>query len=53
MALVIRLPIASLMRGFAKMQGKIHMGFVYANDPSFKTSALMLRVSPVILEVTQ
>lgn len=34
-----------LMRASFRNEGKIHMGFVYANDSSFKTSALMLRAS--------
>jgi len=33
------------MRASFRNEGKIHMGFVYANDSSFKTSALMLRAS--------
>jgi hypothetical protein len=34
-----------LLRASLRNEGKIHMGFVYANDPSFKTSMLMLRAS--------
>ena len=34
-----------LMRASFRNEGKIHMGFVYANDSSFQTSALMLRAS--------
>jgi glycine/D-amino acid oxidase-like deaminating enzyme len=34
-----------LLRASFRNEGKIHMGFVYANDPSFKTSTLMLRAS--------
>jgi hypothetical protein len=33
------------MRASFRNEGKIHMGFVYANDPTFKTSALMMRAS--------
>jgi glycine/D-amino acid oxidase-like deaminating enzyme len=34
-----------LMRASFRNEGKIHMGFVYANDPTFKTSTLMMRAS--------
>lgn len=34
-----------LLRASFRNEGKIHMGFVYANDPSFKTSTLMMRAS--------
>ncbi len=34
-----------LMRASFRNEGKIHMGFVYANDHTFKTSHLMLRAS--------
>lgn len=35
-----------LTRASFRNEGMIHLGFVYANDPSFKTSALMLRAAP-------
>jgi len=34
-----------LLRASLRNEGKIHLGFVYAHDPSFETSALMLRAS--------
>src|SRR5262247_824486 len=34
-----------MTRASLRNEGKIHLGFVYANDASFRTSALMLRSS--------
>jgi glycine/D-amino acid oxidase-like deaminating enzyme len=34
-----------MMRASLRNEGKIHLGFVYANDTSFRTSSLMLRSS--------
>ena len=32
-----------LSRSGLRNEGKIHLGFIYANDPSFRTASLMLR----------
>jgi hypothetical protein len=32
-----------LSRSSLRNEGKIHLGFIYANDPSFRTASLMLR----------
>lgn len=32
-----------MLRSGLRNEGKIHLGFVYANDPSFKTASLMLK----------
>lgn len=34
-----------LQRASLRNEGKIHLGFVYANDPTFRTSALMLEAA--------
>lgn len=34
-----------MLRASLRNEGKIHLGFVYANDASFQTSALMLRAA--------
>lgn len=34
-----------MLRASLRNEGKIHLGFVYANDPSFRTSSLMLRAA--------
>ncbi len=36
---------ALMLRTSLRSEGKIHLGFVYANDSSFQTSALMLRAA--------
>jgi glycine/D-amino acid oxidase-like deaminating enzyme len=32
-----------MLRASLRNEGKIHLGFVYANDPSFRTASLLLR----------
>jgi glycine/D-amino acid oxidase-like deaminating enzyme len=34
-----------MLRTSLRNEGKLHLGFVYANDPSFQTSALLLRAA--------
>lgn len=34
-----------LSRASLRNEGKIHLGFIYANDPSFRTASLMLRTA--------
>lgn len=34
-----------MLRASLRNEGKIHLGFVYANDPSFKTPAMMLQAA--------
>lgn len=34
-----------LLRSGLRNEGKIHLGFIYANDPSFRTASLMLRAA--------
>jgi glycine/D-amino acid oxidase-like deaminating enzyme len=34
---------APLLRAGLRNEGKIHLGFIYVNDPSFDTPRLMLR----------
>jgi hypothetical protein len=46
-----------LLRASLRNEGKIHLGFIYANDKSFKTASLMLRsalnFSPLIEDFLQ
>jgi hypothetical protein len=46
-----------LLRASLRNEGKIHLGFVYANDASFRTSLLMLRsalaFAPLVEEWTE
>jgi hypothetical protein len=37
--------IEPLSRSGLRNEGKIHLGFIYANDPSFRTASLMLRTA--------
>ena len=34
-----------MLRASLRNEGKIHLGLIYANDPSFRTSALMLKAA--------
>lgn len=35
----------AMLRASLRNEGKIHLGFIYANDPSFRTGRLMLRAA--------
>lgn len=42
-----------MLRTSLRNEGKIHIGFVYANDPSFRTSALMLQSALVFARLIE
>jgi FAD dependent oxidoreductase len=48
---------ACMQRASLRNEGKVHLGFVYANDPTFRTASLMLEsalhFAPIIEELVQ